>query len=129
MSLFRDNSNWLLFVISRPSRASQTPFSQILLEYTGRFRGSLCLRYPRLVFALQYAPISSFPDHQLDARLDFPRRSNFFAGTLFAVFLNRVAEPASALGYNLLDVMVGGALEYTSMACGINNLNLVCVAV
>jgi hypothetical protein len=53
----------------------------------------------------------------------------FFAGTLFAIFLNRAAEPASALGYNLLGVMVGGVLEYTSMAWGINNLNLVCVAV
>lgn len=102
---------------------------RLVPEYTGRFRGSLCLRYPRLAFALQYAPISSFPDHQLDARLDFPPRSNFFAGTLFAIFLNRAAEPASALGYNLRDVMVGGVLEYTSMAYGISNLNLVCVAV
>lgn len=53
----------------------------------------------------------------------------FSPGTLFAIFLNRAAEPASALGYNLRDVMVGGVLEHTSMTCGINNLNLVCVAV
>jgi len=53
----------------------------------------------------------------------------FFAGILFATFFNRAAVPASALGYNLLGVMVGGVLEYSSMAWGINNLNLVCLAV
>jgi hypothetical protein len=53
----------------------------------------------------------------------------FFAGVLFATFLSRASSPSSALGYNLLGVMVGGVLEYSSMAWGINNLNLVSIAV
>jgi hypothetical protein len=53
----------------------------------------------------------------------------FFAGVLFATFLDRASSPSSALGYNLLGVMVGGVLEYSSMAWGINNLNMVSIAV
>ena len=52
----------------------------------------------------------------------------FFAGILFATFFLRVSIPGVALGYNLFGAMVGGALEYCSMAWGINNLNLLCLA-
>lgn len=52
----------------------------------------------------------------------------FFAGILFATFFKRVSIPGAALGYNLFGAMVGGALEYSSMAWGINDLNLLCLA-
>jgi SAM-dependent methyltransferase len=53
----------------------------------------------------------------------------FFAGILFATFFRDAPIPGTALGHNLFGAMVGGALEYCSMAWGINNLNLLCVAV
>jgi Spermine/spermidine synthase domain len=52
----------------------------------------------------------------------------FFASILFADCYARVPEASVALGYNLLGAMVGGVLEYCSMAWGINNLNLLCLA-
>jgi hypothetical protein len=52
----------------------------------------------------------------------------FFASILFADCYGRVPEASVALGYNLLGAMVGGVLEYCSMAWGINNLNLLCLA-
>ncbi len=52
----------------------------------------------------------------------------FFAGILFADFFKRAHVSAAALGYNLLGATVGGVLEYSSMAWGINNLNLLCLA-
>jgi hypothetical protein len=52
----------------------------------------------------------------------------FFASVVFADCYGRVGEPGTALGYNLLGAMVGGVLEYCSMAWGINNLNLLTLA-
>ncbi len=50
----------------------------------------------------------------------------FFAGVLFARLYRASGTPSSALGYNLLGAMLGGALEYSCTALGINNLNLLC---
>jgi len=52
----------------------------------------------------------------------------FFAGIVFADCYASVPEASVALGYNLLGAMVGGVLEYCSMAWGINNLNLLSLA-
>src|SRR5262249_35175771 len=48
----------------------------------------------------------------------------FFAGILFSNLFRNEQVPAAALGYNLFGAIVGGILEYSSMAWGINNLNL-----
>ncbi len=47
-----------------------------------------------------------------------------FAGVLFARLYKLEDSPGTALGYNLFGAMCGGVLEYTSMAWGINSLNL-----
>jgi len=52
----------------------------------------------------------------------------FFASIVFAHCYGRVPAASVALGYNLLGAMVGGVLEYCSMAWGINNLNLLTLA-
>jgi hypothetical protein len=49
----------------------------------------------------------------------------FFAGILFANFYKNADSPGAALGYNLFGAMVGGILEYASMAWGVNSLNLI----
>ena len=52
----------------------------------------------------------------------------FFAGILFANFYRSAASPGAALGYNLFGAMVGGIMEYASMAWGVNSLNLISLA-
>jgi len=52
----------------------------------------------------------------------------FFAGILFSNLFRLEQSPGLALGYNLFGAMVGGVLEYSSMAWGINNLNMMAVA-
>jgi hypothetical protein len=52
----------------------------------------------------------------------------FFAGVLFAATYRNVEVASAALGYNLFGAMVGGVLEYCSMAWGINSLNLISLA-
>jgi hypothetical protein len=52
----------------------------------------------------------------------------FFASIVFADCYGRVHEASVALGYNLFGAMVGGVLEYSSMAWGINSLNLLSLA-
>jgi spermine/spermidine synthase len=89
-------------------------FASVILDWYLRFNTLQLVRSPTISLTLD---------------LIFLAVPVFFAGTLFAIFLERADGPASALGYNLLGVMVGGVLEYSSMAWGINNLNLVCVAV
>lgn len=51
----------------------------------------------------------------------------FFAGVLFANFFKSAQVSGAALGFNLFGAMAGGVLEYSSMAWGINNLNLICL--
>jgi len=46
----------------------------------------------------------------------------------FANFYRGAASPGAALGYNLFGAMVGGILEYASMAWGVNSLNLISLA-
>jgi hypothetical protein len=53
----------------------------------------------------------------------------FFAGLVFATLYQRSKIPSVAFGYNLFGALVGGVLEYSSTAIGINNLNLLCLAV
>jgi hypothetical protein len=47
-----------------------------------------------------------------------------FAAIIFAITFERVTQPASALGVNLLGALVGGVLEYASLLTGISALNL-----
>ena len=49
----------------------------------------------------------------------------FFASILFSRSFARSPHPASAFGANLLGVVVGGVLEYTSMVVGLDALYLV----
>jgi hypothetical protein len=51
----------------------------------------------------------------------------FFAAFIFAMAFSKVEDPGKALGMNLLGTLVGGALEYASMAFGINSLNMIAV--
>jgi spermidine synthase len=52
-----------------------------------------------------------------------------FASLIFSTLLARRVDPARALAYNLLGAIVGGALEYSSMAIGIKGLYLLAAAV
>jgi len=52
----------------------------------------------------------------------------FFAGILFANLYRAADSPGAALGYNLFGAMVGGVMEYASMAWGVNALNLLSLA-
>lgn len=52
----------------------------------------------------------------------------YFAGLIFASLYQQSKVPSVAFGYNLFGAMLGGLLEYSSLAFGINNLNLVCLA-
>jgi len=85
----------------------------ILFDYVAKLNSTTLLPWPAmnlvLVLALLALPI-------------------FFAGVLFATVYQGVELAAPALGYNLFGAMVGGVLEYLSMAWGINSLNLLSVA-
>lgn len=52
-----------------------------------------------------------------------------FASLIFSTLLAQRVDPARALAYNLLGAIVGGALEYSSMAIGIKGLYLLAGAV
>ncbi len=47
----------------------------------------------------------------------------FFAGIVFAQSFRRVTVPSAALGANVLGAVVGGMLEYVSIATGISGLS------
>ncbi|QPJ65508.1 MAG: hypothetical protein G3M78_08920 [Candidatus Nitrohelix vancouverensis] len=49
----------------------------------------------------------------------------FFSGIIFSQLFRRRAQPASALGFNLLGAIAGGLLEYGSMAMGTKSMYLV----
>lgn len=51
-----------------------------------------------------------------------------FASLIFSTLLRRSADPAKALAYNLLGAVVGGVLEYGSMAVGIKALYVIAAA-
>lgn len=52
----------------------------------------------------------------------------FFAAIIFAKSFSRVEKPNVALGSNLFGAMIGGTLEYISMATGIKFLAIVVIA-
>jgi hypothetical protein len=52
-----------------------------------------------------------------------------FASLIFSTLLAARVDPARALAYNLLGAIVGGALEYSSMAIGIKGLYLLAAGV
>jgi hypothetical protein len=52
-----------------------------------------------------------------------------FASLIFSTLLAQRVDPARALAYNLLGAIVGGGLEYASMAIGIKGLYLLAAAV
>ncbi len=49
----------------------------------------------------------------------------FFAGIIFSRLFSQSAHPSASLGSNLLGAVVGGCLEYLSMAIGLKSLSLV----
>jgi hypothetical protein len=51
-----------------------------------------------------------------------------FASLIFSTLLRRRVDPTSALACNLLGAVVGGILEYSSMAGGIKLLYVVAAA-
>ena len=52
-----------------------------------------------------------------------------FASLIFSTLLAHRVDPARALAYNLLGAIVGGVLEYSSMALGIKGLYVLAAAV
>jgi hypothetical protein len=88
-------------------------FASILVDWIFRFNTITFAPWPALnlgiILALMALPL-------------------FFAGILFANFYRSAASPGVALGYNLFGAMVGGILEYASMAWGVNSLNLISLA-
>ena len=50
------------------------------------------------------------------------------AGLIFSNLLSRSHDPAGALGWNLLGAVLGGCLEYSSMAFGLRTLILIALA-
>jgi hypothetical protein len=53
----------------------------------------------------------------------------FFASLLFSHSFRDVRDTAAAFGANLLGVVLGGVLEYSSMALGLNALYLLALAI
>jgi hypothetical protein len=52
----------------------------------------------------------------------------FFAGMIFATSFRRVRDASGALAANMFGALVGGILEYSSMAWGIRSLTLLVLA-
>ena len=50
-----------------------------------------------------------------------------FAAILFACLLKRAPDPSAALGSNLIGAMVGGLIEYSSMALGLRAMTLLAI--
>jgi hypothetical protein len=48
-----------------------------------------------------------------------------FAATIFAMLFRTRTNPTRALAYNLVGAIVGGVLEYSSMATGVKGLYLI----
>ncbi len=71
--------------------------------------------------------LSARPGLNLVLVLIFLSLPVFFAGLIFSTVYKRSAVPSVAFGYNLLGAMVGGLLEYSSLAIGVNDLNLLCL--
>ena len=46
---------------------------------------------------------------------------------LFACLLKRAPDPSAALGSNLIGAMVGGLIEYSSMALGLRAMTLLAI--
>lgn len=71
-------------------------------------------------------------EYTLFARLSFAAvwigAPIFFASLIFSDAFRDVTDTAAAFGANLLGVVVGGALEYTSMMWGLNSLYLTTMA-
>lgn len=53
----------------------------------------------------------------------------FFAALIFSTLFRRSADPPRALAWNLLGAIVGGVLEYSSMAVGIKALYVIAAAI
>jgi len=53
----------------------------------------------------------------------------FFAGLIFSSSFRKAERASSAFGANLLGVVLGGCLEYTSMCYGLNFLYLLALAI
>jgi len=51
----------------------------------------------------------------------------FFSGVVFSISLARSSDTARALGSNLLGAVLGGFLEYASLAWGVRSLSLVAI--
>lgn len=52
----------------------------------------------------------------------------FFSSWIFALLFRNHPAPTRALGYNVLGAIVGGVLEYSSLALGIKALYIVAAA-
>ncbi len=53
----------------------------------------------------------------------------FFTSIIFSEAFERTGDTAAAFGANLLGVVIGGILEYSSMVAGLNALYLVALAI
>ena len=98
---------------SKPQWAFAGLFISILLDW---------------VFKLNSASLVTEPALNVALTLILLALPLFFASIIFAGSYGQVQEGSVALAYNLFGAMVGGVLEYGSMAWGINNLNLLALA-
>jgi hypothetical protein len=98
---------------TKPRWAFTGLFVSILLDWVVKLNSATLLSQPALNLAL------------ILILLALPL---FFASIVFADCYGNAQEASIALGYNLLGAMLGGVLEYCSMAWGINSLNLLSLA-
>lgn len=82
-----------------------------------------------LLFATYFVPLAAFSGLpywiKLIAGSGFLSAPLFCAALIFASTFDKVKSAPTALGMNLLGALIGGALEYLSMATGIAALNVV----
>lgn len=98
---------------TKPRWAFAGLFASVLLDWVFKLNSVALVAEPTLNLALTLALLAV---------------PLFFASIVFADCYAGVPEASVALGYNLLGAMVGGVLEYCSMAWGVNNLNLLSLA-
>lgn len=101
--------------------------SALLLAWTERIRISWAYAGLFAAIALNYlVPLGSFAEAAFPVRLalvgGLTALPLFFSGIVFAYSFKRAADPAAALGANVLGGVMGGVLEYLSLVFGLQFL-------
>jgi SAM-dependent methyltransferase len=101
--------------------------SALLLAWTERIRIGWAYAGLFAAIALNFlVPLGSFADAAFAVRLalvgGLTALPMFFSGIVFAYSFKRAADPAAALGANVLGGVLGGVLEYLSLVFGLQFL-------